>query len=385
MQAISFHFSPFIRTFRSCSRWKQSRRLPTKLLSCCKVLHGQFSVVKMQPMACRIATLWLVGLVFLASRWTNSVALAQEESPTRLPKEHHLSQHEPGRVSSALAVGTAFSDDKNASGAPRGRSRRRTQLWPRYRPWQGQGPSTLVQGRSYTTVRRPDTTATPWRRPVNTVSTPRVRARHPHQNARRRYPGPKNIFRKPRHGDGRKPSRFRKRTRDRDTSRFRTQLWPRFPAPAPTPPPLPTVQVSTDFSTATAQDPQLLAALAEPGSEFVVDVSLPSGDSSRRLYLLETTSADIGDACPPSGGSLISTPSSSDSVDLSFVGSDKELVLCRNDEVVGLSYFLFEDFSDVGGNLVDPQVVRAVVAVWPSLLNWRCNDLLIFFHTTVPR
>ena len=129
---------------------------------------------------------------------------------------------------------------------------------------------------------------------------------------------------------------------------------PTRPPPRPTrrPPyrkPTPSPEISTDFSLATVDNPLVLFALAETGTEVVVDLSLPNNNRVDELYIVRDENVVPGSNCPPVGGSLVPINRQRRTASVPLNGIDSVVALCVGGVVVAQSYYVFEAQADVGG------------------------------------
>ena len=147
-----------------------------------------------------------------------------------------------------------------------------------------------------------------------------------------------------------RPPRTRHPTGPYPTRRPPYRTGTRTPTMAPTV--VPQEEVDFDFSNASLDNPLVFVALAPPSGQIVVDLTLPSGNVASTVYLLPDGNVDPGATCPPPGGVVISTSptTSSPTLEISLDGQDQIVCLCRDGFVVAVSYYLFEDFENVGGN-----------------------------------
>ena len=134
----------------------------------------------------------------------------------------------------------------------------------------------------------------------------------------------------------------------------------------PTQPPteMETTTIVTDISAASSENPLVRIALAQEESPVTVDLTLPGNDLVvEEVYVVSEQDVSIGSTCPPAGGVLVPTENA-DGSSLTTVqieldpGVDSVVVLCVDGQVVAVSYYVFENFSTVGGGDVPTDEVR---------------------------
>lgn len=179
---------------------------------------------------------------------------------------------------------------------------------------------------------------------------PKMQPMMPYWNRPR--PRPKNVFKPPyyRPMDGYYKPIYRPPRTAPPPGPYPTKR-PPYNAPtittvAPTPAP---VNEEFDFSDATVENPIVAVAIAPPNGEVVVDLTLPDGGVASAVYLIQDANVDPGTTCPPPFGQLIPT-GGADTLELTIEGSDQIVCLCRDGFVVAVSYYVFEDFENVGGS-----------------------------------
>ena len=158
----------------------------------------------------------------------------------------------------------------------------------------------------------------------------------------RRRPGKGNGYGKGRVRSPSKPSRRPTRPTHR----------PPYQAPTMSPVPGPiqdrNQEITTDFSSATTGTPLLLFALAEEGTEVVVNLSLPKNNRMKELYIVRDEDVLPGSFCPPTGGSLIFINRRRTTVSISLDGKSSIVALCIDKIVVAQSYYVFEAPAIIG-------------------------------------
>lgn len=130
---------------------------------------------------------------------------------------------------------------------------------------------------------------------------------------------------------------------------------PPFPSPVPPFPSPPPQTFLVDFSTASLLNPSVYLAVAQVGTQIIVDLTLPLQQGQTvQVYLVENRDVGMGSVCPPAGGLNILIAPGQTFVSVGLTNNDSIVAVCVDNVVVGLSYFPFETSVSINGGIGHP-------------------------------